>query len=222
MPNVSQTTSTTRTNTTTRPIGVHLVRHGAPAIDEAVPAADWTLDPGGLAEVDRLRDSGVLPAGPAVWFSSTEPKAVATAARLAPGHDVVRLADLREAERPAGWFDRDVFTATVARSLEQPDWSARQGWETARSVHDRVVQAFCGPVIEAAYEQRVDEIVLIGHGTAWTVLVAAITQHQPDLAGWRGLTMPDHCRLEVYSDGRNGDLVGRIVRPWGSWRLLGA
>jgi hypothetical protein len=32
---------------------------------------------------------------------------------------------------------------------------------------------------------------LVGHGTAWTLLVAALTGEPPDLARWESLAMPD-------------------------------
>jgi hypothetical protein len=34
-------------------------------------------------------------------------------------------------------------------------------------------------------------LVLVGHGTAWTVLVAELTGAEPDLARWRAMAMPD-------------------------------
>ena len=34
-------------------------------------------------------------------------------------------------------------------------------------------------------------VVLVGHGTAWTVLTAALTSTEPDVERWRALTMPD-------------------------------
>lgn len=36
-----------------------------------------------------------------------------------------------------------------------------------------------------------DDVVLVGHGTAWTVLVAALTGRPPDLDAWAALRMPD-------------------------------
>jgi broad specificity phosphatase PhoE len=36
-----------------------------------------------------------------------------------------------------------------------------------------------------------DDVVLVGHGTAWTVLVAGLTGREPDLGRWESLAMPD-------------------------------
>ncbi len=44
---------------------------------------------------------------------------------------------------------------------------------------------------------RGEDVVLIGHGTAWTALVAELTGREPDLARWRALAMPDVIVLEV-------------------------
>ena len=35
------------------------------------------------------------------------------------------------------------------------------------------------------------DLVLVGHGTAWTALVAALTGAPPDLDTWVRLAMPD-------------------------------
>jgi hypothetical protein len=36
-----------------------------------------------------------------------------------------------------------------------------------------------------------DDVVLVGHGTAWTLVVADLTGQPPDLARWATLAMPD-------------------------------
>ena len=41
------------------------------------------------------------------------------------------------------------------------------------------------------------DLVLVGHGTAWTVLVAALTGAEPDLERWAALRMPDLWTLDV-------------------------
>jgi broad specificity phosphatase PhoE len=42
-----------------------------------------------------------------------------------------------------------------------------------------------------------DEVVLVGHGTAWTLLRSALSGEPPDLAWWAALGLPDACRCEV-------------------------
>lgn len=36
-----------------------------------------------------------------------------------------------------------------------------------------------------------DDLVLVGHGTAWTLLLAELTGSAPDLDAWAALRMPD-------------------------------
>lgn len=36
-----------------------------------------------------------------------------------------------------------------------------------------------------------EDVVLVGHGTAWTVTVAELTGRAPDLDRWATLSMPD-------------------------------
>ena len=40
-----------------------------------------------------------------------------------------------------------------------------------------------------------DDVVLVGHGTAWTVAAAALTGTEPDLERWQALAMPDVVEL---------------------------
>lgn len=187
---------------------VHLVRHGLPTIDPGTPAATWPLDPAADAEIEALRGSGVLPAG-AVWHTSVEPKARATAQRLSPDGRWSTVADLHEAERPADWLGRDEFAGAVRRSFAHPGVAAREGWEPLTEVGVRVATA-AGAVINSAREADATDVVLVGHGTAWTLLVSALTGAAPDLDSWDQLTMPDHCCIDM--------AAAAIVSHWGRWR----
>jgi broad specificity phosphatase PhoE len=183
---------------------LHLVRHGRPRPDDR-RAAEWPLDPSDEG-VTKLRRSGVLPER-GRWFSSPEPKAFATARALTDG--ALGLVDgLREMTRPArAWLDTAEWAALVRRSMTEPDTPAAPGWESARATTERVV----GVVARIRESCPGEEIVLVGHGTAWTLLVAALTGRPPDLEAWERLRLPDHCLLEV------GDETARVLAPWGSW-----
>jgi hypothetical protein len=50
----------------------------------------------------------------------------------------------------------------------------------------------------------------VGHGTAWTLLVAELTSREPDVASWRSMTMPDHFALDLDSC--------RVISAWGTAR----
>ncbi|MBB6626539.1 histidine phosphatase family protein [Nocardioides sp. KIGAM211] len=163
---------------------LHLVRHGRPLPVPGQPASAWELDPAGFDDVWALRESGRLPAR-AAWFCSPEPKAVATAQLLTEG-DVGILDDLREQVRDDAVWIED-FEGAVRRAFAEPDTSAHRGWEPISTCRDRVV-----PAVRRVLDVHAGEdVVLVGHGTAWILVVAALTGTEPDLDRWRALALPD-------------------------------
>lgn len=161
---------------------LYLVRHGPPAVDSSRPAHAWVLDPSGYEDIRALADR--LPSE-AAWFCSPEPKAVETA-RLLTEQYVEVVPDLREHVRESGdWIDD--FEAVVRRAFAVPEQPAHEGWEPLAVCEARVtgcVRAILGTAPPG-------DVVLVGHGTAWTVLVAALTGAQPDLDRWQAFGMPD-------------------------------
>ena len=160
------------------------MRHGRPRTDAASPAHTWPLDPDGYAAIEALRTSGRLPVA-ATWFSSPERKARETAARLTD-EPVAVVDDLAEQRREARWFAtaeelRDVVRAAFAR----PDVAAVPEWPLSVT-RERVVAA-----VHRLRAAHPGDLVLVGHGTAWTVLAAALTGAPPDLDAWARLAMPD-------------------------------
>lgn len=169
---------------------LYLVRHGRPVVDPSVPASTWTLDPDHEGAVTALADRA--PWRPdAVWFTSPEPKAARTAFLLA-GREVPVVEDLREHDRgTTAWVDD--FATTLAEVYARPDVAVRDGWEPLDGTKVRVVAA--ASAILAAHPGR--DVVLVGHGTAWTVLAAALTGTEPDRDRARTLAMPDVIAVEV-------------------------
>ncbi|NYI76377.1 broad specificity phosphatase PhoE [Nocardioides panzhihuensis] len=105
-----------------------------------------------------------LPAG-ATWYSSPEPKAQQTAQLLTDG-DVGVVDALREQVRGAAWVED--FQATVERAFAEPSVPAYEGWEPLVTCRERVTKAVSGILSAHAGE----DVVLVGHGTAWTSLRA--------------------------------------------------
>ncbi len=156
------------------------------------PAAAWDLDPEGYADVWALRSSGRLPAR-AAWFTSPEPKAVQTA-QLLTDAQVGVLPDLREHERTGEWIED--FAGAVCRAFDEPGTPAVPGWQTLSECRARVV-----PAVRRVLEVHKDQdVVLVGHGTAWTVVVAELTGRPPDLERWDRLAMPDLLTVELVPD----------------------
>lgn len=159
-----------------------LVRHGRPLPTSDRPAHEWTLDPAGFDAVWRLR--GRLPQG-AAWFSSPEPKATETAQLLTDG-PVGVIDELAEHRRETtDWIDD--FAGTVRRAFAHPDEAAYDGWEPLARCRDRVMTAV-RRVIAAHGDE---DVVLVGHGTAWTLVVAELSGQPPDLDRWASLGLPD-------------------------------
>ena len=182
---------------------LYLVRHGRPSIDATRPANEWPLAYPWDPALVQLREAGVLPIT-ARWVSSPEPKAHATATVLR-GRSVETCAELVEQKRGTQWFDDPAeLAATVCRAVMRPAQSADTGWEPAAVTARRVVGA-----VHALTSQTAGDLVLVGHGTAWTLVVAQLTSSDPDLAAWRAMRMPDVCHLDV------SRAAARVRRPWG-------
>lgn len=182
---------------------LYLVRHGRPRVDERRPAHEWLLADHRDPALLQLRDAGVLPLR-ARWVSSPEPKALATAHALS-GLPVELCADLREQARSPRWYDDESeFAATVSRAVTRPAEAVEPGWEPAEATRARVA----GAVRRLAAETDGD-LVLVGHGTAWTLLVAELTGADPDLESWRAMRMPDWCALMMSGQ------ATEVIRPWG-------
>ena len=161
---------------------IHLVRHGRPLVDRSVPAHVWPLD---SAYADDVRGLARRLPVSAAWFSSPEPKALSTA-RLLTAEEVTVVDDLRELERDSTEWIADL-AGTVRRAFASPGEPAHLGWEPVEECRRRVVEATAK--IRAAHPH--DDLVLVGHGTAWTVLAAALTGTPPDLDRWQRLGLPD-------------------------------
>jgi len=167
-----------------------LVRHGRPVIEPGLLPSAWELDPAHFDAIWALRESGRLPTG-ATWFCSPESKAVSTA-QLLTDQEVGIVEGLREQVRDTGdWID-DVETV-VRRAFADPARSAYPGWEPLERTRERVLTA-----VRALVEAHPDaDLVLVGHGTAWTALAAALTGAAPDLDRWASLGMPDLIELDL-------------------------
>ena len=111
---------------------LYLVRHGRPLIDRTRPAHEWPLDPAYADDVRALRPR--LPKH-ASWFSSPEPKALATA-RLLTDQPVEVVPDLREHERHTSDWIADFEPSYAARSTTSTSRRTTDGsrWPTPDAV----------------------------------------------------------------------------------------
>jgi broad specificity phosphatase PhoE len=150
-------------------------------------ASYWPLDPEGYDEILALRDSGRLPLG-ARWFTSPEPKAIATGRLLHMGRLTV-VPGIEEQHRGDTWIeDPDEFRTVVRRAFADPVAPAAPGWEPLESTRDRVVTAVRGLLADDHDPEQ--DIVIVGHGTAFAVLAAELTGAEPNLDAWEALPLP--------------------------------
>lgn len=182
---------------------LHLVRHGQPVVNPNLPAAQWELDPARVEAVETLREALPPTARTAVWYSSNERKAVETAHQLTT-NEVTIVPELREAIRGPYLQDQADFIEAVTRGLQDETTAARQGWEPLDRTRQRVRQA-----VDTITAHKHGDVALVGHGTAWTLLIADILG-KPIPPALPQMSMPDLLIIDL-------DLRS-VVSPWGGWK----
>nr|WP_281377040.1 histidine phosphatase family protein [Deinobacterium chartae] len=144
-----------------------MIKHARPEIDPSRPAAEWFASARGLERVEAL--SGQL-RGVSAVLSSSEPKAVATARRLAAALGVLleELPGLHEhARRSAPFFEDPAdFHAAVRALFEQPA-EAVFGEESADAARTRFRAA-----LEAGAARHAGDLAVVAHGTVISLLAA--------------------------------------------------
>lgn len=186
---------------------LHLVRHAQSQITPDTPAREWNLAP--EASMSDLRSAGVLPER-ASWFSSPEPKARQSAA-LITSDQIEVLPALAEVGREGTLLSAEEFTAAVRGYLTDGHGPGAAVWEPRVDATLRIVDG----ALAAMEHSTEPACVLVGHGTAFTLLVAALVGAPPDAEAWATMAMPDHCELAIGPGGRF-----EVVSGWGAWTQL--
>ena len=134
------------------------VRHAMPAVTEGIHSTDWHLDDATRASAEIWAGRLEVGDGIGALVSSTEPKALETAAAIASrwGSDVVEEPRLREAERP--WIGTG-YRAVAHRYLRG---EVPEGWEPHASVAERVGAAVSDALSSAAGGPA----IVVTHGLA--------------------------------------------------------
>jgi broad specificity phosphatase PhoE len=185
-------------------VRLHLVRHAAVTVRPERPGAEWHLSPEGRSAAEEL---AALPdwASVAAVYCSPEPKAVATAQRIAARHGL-RIAfdpDLREVEGRA-WVDEG-YADLVRRYLAG---EPAGGWEP-RDEAARRVRA-CIDAIAARHDG--EDAAVVSHGLALTLYLSRVTGLDGGGAFelWRSIAFPDRAVVEVDRGS------ARVVRGFGA------
>jgi broad specificity phosphatase PhoE len=185
---------------------LYLVRHSAVTVRPERPAPQWHLSPEGRAAADRLAEQPYW-AGMRGLHTSPEPKAVATAQRIAARHGLpLRIErDLREVERRV-WVDSG-YREQVRRYLaaEQID-----GWEPRDAARDRVracIDALAGR--HAGLEAGI-----VSHGLVLTLYLAGLLSLDGAAAYelWGRIRFPDMAVVDAEArrvERTFGDQAGR-------------
>jgi broad specificity phosphatase PhoE len=182
-----------------------LVKHATPVLTPDVPSNRWVLSAAGQESccglAAELRGQGVRR-----LYSSLEPKALETAARVAVelGLDVWPRADLHENDRtglafgPAADLER-----LIARFFDEPG-ALVMGRETASAAHAR----FAGAVCAIADETTDAPAAIVAHGTVITLFLAGRSAVRP-FEVWKQLGLACFVVLE----GEDLSWDGVIRRP---------
>lgn len=165
-----------------------LVRHAMAAADERHPPDRWELGPEGRGAAAELALHAKL-GDVAAIVSSTEPKALATAAAFAArtGHPVQPDDRLVEVARP--WVG-DGYRTAARRYLigDEPE-----GWEPRHVVADR----FAAAIDDARAEVGDGELLVISHGLSLSLHLEAVFPLPFDVYGfWCRLAFPDAWRID--------------------------
>ena len=162
------------------------VRHAMALRDADRPPREWELGPAGRAAARELAAQLPRAVATALVVSSTEPKALATAAPIAErfGVEVVPDERLAEAHRPWVGSPND-YRSMAHRYLAG---FATPGWEDATAVVDRMAAA----VREARASVPGERIAVVGHGLSLCLHLASVLPDGFDPGGlWARLSFPD-------------------------------
>ena len=166
---------------------LYLVRHAAVTFRPDRPSAHWHLSPEGRAAAESLAEEPYWPQL-AVVYTSPEPKAVATAQRIAAPHGLaIRIEDdLREVARP---YVGDGYEGLAQRYLAG---EALDDWEPRTEALARV--RACIESIVA----RGEDAAAVSHGLALTLYLGDLLELDADAscALWRSTRFPDVAIVE--------------------------
>ena len=170
---------------------LYLVRHAAVAVREDTPAPQWHLAPAGRAAAEALAEEPYW-AGVRGLHTSPEPKAVATAQRIAARHGLaIRVEhDLREVENRA-WSEQAVYQQQARRYLAR---DSADEWEPRDTALGRVRSCIDG-IVER--HQGLD-VGIVSHGLVLTLYLADLLDLGETATHelWAAMRFPDVAVLD--------------------------
>ncbi len=173
-----------------------MVKHSLPDIQVAADPHRWRLSEDGRRRCSPLADQ-LRPFLPATLASSSEPKAVETAALIGERLQlpISTDPDLREHQRTRDdGLDDDAYPAAIARLFALPD-DPTFGGETANAA----LRRFSAAVDLHLARQPSLNAIAVGHGTVVSLFVASRTR-LPPFPLWQRLGLPSFVVLSLPDD----------------------
>ena len=162
------------------------VRHAMALRETDRPPREWELGPAGRAAARELAAQLPRSVATALVVSSTEPKAMATAAPIAERFGVEVVPDERLAEAHRPWVGSPNDYRTMAHRYLAG--FATPGWEDSAAVVDRMAAA----VQDARASVPGQRIAVVGHGLSLCLHLASVLPEGFDPGGlWARLSFPD-------------------------------
>jgi len=170
-----------------------LAKHAMPMVRPDVPASRWHLSTEGIAGAKSLAER-LRAYEPSVILSSTEPKALETAAIVADalGVRVESPFGLHEHERPVpGLLEQAEFDRRVGELFARPS----EVVFGAESANDALLR-FAAAMDRALAADDRSDLAVISHGTVISLFVAA-RAHEDGGRLWKMLGLPSYVVLEL-------------------------
>ncbi len=164
---------------------LYLIRHAAVTPRPGAPGPQWHLSPDGRAAAKHLGEEPYW-GEPHGIHTSVEPKAVATAQRIAASNELpIRIErDLREVQGRA-WVETGYAAQVHAYLSGNPP----EGWEPIHEARARVRNCIDG--IVARHTDL--SVGIVSHGIVLTLYLADVMELSPEeaIALWESISFPD-------------------------------
>jgi broad specificity phosphatase PhoE len=174
---------------------LYLVRHASPAVRPDIPSPLWELSERGAEEARALGETA-RGWGLQALYSSSEPKAMATAAIIGDAVGLpVLVADGLQELRFDQWIpNADAFGEAVRTILEHPGRSVRgaERADAAAARFDAAVRLIEGGPSPAA---------LVSHGRVLTAWLRQRLRLDDPYALWRSIPMPGWTAIDLDAPG---------------------
>lgn len=179
---------------------LYLVRHAFVAVRPEQPSEQWHLSPDGRTAAEELASQACWP-GLARLYTSPEPKAIATAQRIAmrSGLPLSIEPALREVARP--WTESDYRALARGYLSGEP----LEGWEPRGASTLRIRSGIEAIISDHGHA----DLGVVSHGLILTLFLATLLGLDGAASAelWEGIGLPDYAIVDPSA--------GKLIRPFG-------